>query len=77
MFTVQVLGSGCTKCTKTAEKITAYTQAKNISATVVKETSAEVIMQYGVMRTPAVIIDEKLVHSGGIPTTEQLDEWFQ
>ena len=77
MKTIKVLGSGCTKCSKTAELIEKLAAEQGVDVTVVKETDAEVIMAYGVMRTPAVVIDEELVHSGGIPAQNDVTAWLQ
>ncbi|WP_372741968.1 thioredoxin family protein [Neptunomonas sp.] len=76
MKNIQVLGSGCAKCIKTAEIISETAQALSINVNVIKETNPEVIMGYGVMSTPAVVIDEKLIHSGSIPQASQVKEWL-
>ena len=76
MKTIKVLGSGCTKCVKTAEFIEKVATEKGIDVSVVKETNPEAIMGYGVMSTPAVVIDEKLVHSGSIPTEKDIINWL-
>ena len=77
MITVKVLGTGCTKCTKTAEVIERVAEAVGADVEVVKESNPEVIMQYQVMRTPAVVVDEILVHSGSIPAQEEIRKWLQ
>ncbi|MBQ0755698.1 thioredoxin family protein [Amphritea sp.] len=77
MKTIKVLGSGCAKCTKTAELLERRATELGVEVTVVKETDAQVIMSYGVMRTPAVVIDEQLVHSGSIPTQVDVTVWLQ
>jgi small redox-active disulfide protein 2 len=76
MKEIKVLGTGCTKCTKTAEVIEKVAQELATAVTVEKETSPEVIMGYGVMSTPAVVIDETVVHSGRIPTQEEVKQWL-
>ncbi|EGM70069.1 thioredoxin family protein [Shewanella sp. HN-41] len=77
MLNIKVLGSGCSKCTKTAEIITAIANEKGISIALVKETNPEVIMEYKVMSTPAVVIDEKLVHWGSIPHRDMIESWLE
>lgn len=62
MKKIKVLGTGCAKCTKTVEIISKIAKELNIAVQVVKETDPEVIMAYGVMSTPAVIVDEVNVH---------------
>jgi len=76
MKNIKVLGSGCTKCLKTAELIQHVANDLSVEIHLEKETSAQAIMGYGVMSTPAVVINEKVVHSGSMPTKEQIGSWF-
>lgn len=76
MKQIKVLGSGCKKCTKTAESIERIALEKGVEVNVTKETDVQVIMSYNVMSTPAVVIDEKLVHFGSMPHTDQIIEWL-
>ena len=76
MKKIIVLGSGCTKCVKTAELIAEVVKEHGVAATVSKETNPEVIMGYGVMSTPAVVIDEQVVHSGSMPQKAQIEAWL-
>lgn len=76
MKTIKVLGTGCAKCIKTAELIEKVAQEQDVSVAVTKETDPQVIMAYGVMSTPAVVIDEQLIHSGSVPQAAQVKEWL-
>ena len=76
MKQIKVLGSGCTKCKKTAEIIEKVANEQGVSVAVSKVTDPQTIMAYGVMSTPAVVIDEKLVHSGSVPPAAQIKEWL-
>lgn len=76
MKQIKVLGSGCTKCVKTAELISEVVAELGVAAQVSKETNPEAIMGYGVMRTPAVVIDEQVVHSGSMPEKAQIAAWL-
>lgn len=76
MKQIKVLGSGCSKCIKTAEIIAKVAADTGVEVTVIKETDPEAIMNYGVMSTPAVVIDEQLVHSGSIPTQDAIRGWL-
>ncbi len=61
---IKVLGSGCAKC-KTLEKIVRKSlEELNMEADVEKVTEIQDIMSYGVMMTPALVIDEKVISSG-------------
>jgi small redox-active disulfide protein 2 len=77
MKNIKALGTGCAKCTKTVEVITKIANELNIDVQVTKETDPEIIMGYGVMSTPAVIIDEINVHSGSIPHRQDIELWLQ
>ncbi|WP_085297199.1 thioredoxin family protein [Cognaticolwellia mytili] len=77
MKIIKVLGTGCAKCTKTLEAISKIADELNIDINIIKETDPEVIMEYGVMSTPAVIIDEVNVHSGSIPHRQEIEVWLQ
>jgi hypothetical protein len=74
---IVVLGSGCSKCTKTAELIESTAARCGVEVDVAKEASPEVMMRYGVMRTPAVVVDNVLKHSGSIPRAQAIEEWLQ
>jgi small redox-active disulfide protein 2 len=76
MKEIKVLGTGCTKCIKTIEKISKIAKELNINVQVIKETDPEVIMEYGVMTTPAVLINDVNVHSGSIPGRNDIQSWL-
>ena len=67
MKTVKVLGSGCRNCTTTAQLIEEQAKALGVAVTIEKVTDLGQIMAYGVMRTPGVVVDGKVVHAGGVP----------
>jgi len=77
MKEIQVLGSGCAKCVKTANLVQAVADEIGVEVHVVKESSPEVMLKHGVMRTPAVVVDNQLVHSGSIPTHENVEAWLR
>lgn len=71
---IKVLGTGCAKC-KTLEKITRETVAEiGIDANIQKVEDILKIMQFGVMNTPALVINEKVVFSGRLPSGAELKE---
>lgn len=76
MKTVKVLGSGCKKCTKTADLIREVAQQLEIDIELTKETDASTIMAYGVMSTPAVVVDDQVVSSGAIPEPSEIRRWL-
>lgn len=69
---IKVLGTGCAKC-KALEKATKEAIEKTgVSATVTKVEDIVEIMQFGVMTTPALVIDGKVVVKGKVPSIEEL-----
>lgn len=76
MKIIKVLGSGCAKCSKTVDLIKAVAQEQGTAVSVEKETNPQTMMEYGVMSTPAVVIDDTLIHSGSVPQTSQIKEWL-
>lgn len=71
---IKILGSGCAKC-KTLEKITREVVEQNgIDATITKVEDILQIMKYGVMTTPALVVDEKVEIKGRIPSAEEIKQ---
>ncbi len=71
---IKVLGSGCAKC-KTLEKVTKEAVAElNIDASVEKIEDIQKIIEYGVMITPALVIDGKVIVKGRVPKMSELKE---
>lgn len=71
---IKILGTGCPKC-KTLEKLTRETVEKEgMDATITKEEDIMKIMEYGVMATPGLVVDEKVVFSGRVPAAKELNE---
>jgi len=69
---IKILGTGCAKCTN-AEKIASEViHELNIDAQIIKVTDIQEIMKYDVMSTPAIVIDEKVVIKGRVPSKEEL-----
>ena len=71
---IKILGTGCANC-KNLEKATHEAVAElNLDATVVKEEDIVKIMGYGVMRTPAIVVDEKVLMYGRVPSVKEIKE---
>ncbi len=69
---IKVLGSGCAKC-KTVEKVVNEVVAENnLDATVTKVEDIVEIMQFGVMSTPALVVDGQVVLSGKVPSKDEV-----
>ncbi|HNX44999.1 MAG TPA: thioredoxin family protein [Bacteroidales bacterium] len=71
---IKILGTGCANC-RNLEKATREAVAElDIDATVVKEEDIVKIMSYGIMRTPALVVDEKVVLYGRVPSVSEIKE---
>jgi small redox-active disulfide protein 2 len=73
-MTIKVLGTGCSNC-KNLEKATQVAVSEmGITAEIIKEEEIQKIMAYGIMRTPALVIDEKVALYGRVPSVKELKE---
>jgi small redox-active disulfide protein 2 len=73
---IKVLGTGCANCKATIALIEQMAQAKGVPVTIGKVEELRDIMGYGVMSTPGVVIDGKVVHAGGIPSRDKIEKWL-
>ena len=76
MINIKILGTGCASCKSTQRLVEEVIAAKGVQAQVEKVEDIPSIMQYGVMRTPGVVIDGKVVHAGGIPSRAMVESWI-
>lgn len=77
MTVFKVLGSGCANCVNTAKLIEKIAADQGIDVLVEKVTDLETIMNYGVMSTPGVVMDEEVVHAGGVPKPDIILTWLK
>lgn len=75
MLTIKVLGSGCANCQRLAKEVEEALTENAIPFELVKVTDYADIMAYGVMSTPALVMNEKLLAAGRIPKRPQIVEW--
>jgi small redox-active disulfide protein 2 len=76
MLTVKILGSGCANC-KRLEQIARKAVADlSIEAEVIKVTDYNEIMKYPILSTPGLVINEKLISSGRIPSQAEVTTWL-
>lgn len=71
---IKVLGPGCTNCVRLARATKEAVEALGIEATIEKIEDYPAIMAYGVMSTPGLVIDDKVVSVGRVPTSSQIRE---
>lgn len=76
MKTVKVYGPGCQRCDTTEKMVRDAAMSLGIEVDVEKITDAKSIAIAGVMSTPGVAVDGKLVHAGGLPDAAKLEKWL-
>jgi len=74
---VKILGTGCAKCKRLEEKVKAVVILNSVDAEVEKVTELDEIMKFNIMRTPGLVINEKVVSSGVIPKDEDILKWLK
>lgn len=74
---IGVMGSGCSKCRSTIGIIGRAAESLGVGVEIIKVENPDEIKRSGVRATPAVVIDGKVVHSGGIPSHDQVQAWLK
>ena len=76
MKDIKVLGTGCANCKTTVKLIEVVAKEQGASIALSKVEDLPEIMKYGVMSTPGVVVDGKVVHAGGIPDRAKIAGWL-
>ncbi|MDP2005751.1 MAG: thioredoxin family protein [Rubrivivax sp.] len=76
MKTVKILGSGCANCRKLEAVAREAAAAAGVDAEFVKLTDIQDILAYDVLSTPGLVIDDRLVSSGRIPSQAEIRQWL-
>ena len=74
---IKVLGTGCTKCNLLEQKLIELKSKNQLEFEIEKVTQLNEIMNYGVMMTPGLVINEKLKAVGKIPNDEDILKWIK
>ncbi|HEB67376.1 MAG TPA: thioredoxin family protein [Gammaproteobacteria bacterium] len=77
MKTIKVLGTGCANCKATQKIIEETARALGVDVEIEKVEDIGEIMGYGVMSTPGVVVDGKVVHAGGVPDRKTAESWLK
>jgi small redox-active disulfide protein 2 len=77
MLSIKVLGPGCANCKKLEQVAREALASLGVQAELTKVTDMQQIIAYDVLRTPGLVINEKLVSSGRIPTVASVAEWIR
>ena len=73
---IEILGTGCPRCKKLTELVEEVVNELEVSAEIIKVTNINDIMNYGVMVTPALVIDGKVKVAGRAPSTDEIKKWI-
>ncbi len=76
MKNIKVLGTGCANCKTTLKLIEDAAREKGVAVELEKIEDLQAIMSYGVMSTPGVVVDGKVVHAGGVPGRDKIAGWL-
>ncbi len=74
---LKILGGGCKNCEKLYENTKGALTKLGVDAEIIKVTDMMEIARYGVMRTPALVIDEKVAVSGRVPSAAEITKYLQ
>jgi small redox-active disulfide protein 2 len=77
MFIIKILGGGCANCKKLEALVRRVVEENQIMHELIKVTDYTQIMKYPIMATPALVINEKLVCSGRIPSGSEITNWLK
>lgn len=74
---IKILGSGCANCIKLEALVKEVAMEKDVEATFQKVTDYKDIVSYGIMRTPGLVINGKLLSAGRIPSKQEIATWLE
>ncbi len=77
MLTIKILGSGCANCKRLEAQTRKVVEKLNIEAEIVKVTDHMQIMEYPILATPGLVIDETVLSSGRIPSEMEIETWLK
>jgi len=73
---IKVLGSGCANCRTTYALLEQVARDKGVDVSLAKVEDMQQIVAFGILSTPGVVIDGKVVHSGGVPPRAKVEQWL-
>ena len=77
MLEIKILGPGCANCVKLENLVKEVVSENNLTANVEKITDREKFLDYGIMLTPGLVVNGKLLSSGKIPIKSTLEHWLK
>lgn len=76
MLTIKILGSGCANCKRVEQIARKVVSDMALEAEIIKVTEYPEIMKYNILSTPGLVVNEKVVSSGRIPTPAEVTTWL-
>ena len=73
---IEILGMGCPKCKMLYDNAKKAVEEKGVQAEVIKVENMDKMTEYGVMMTPALVVDGEVKSSGKIPSSEEIKKWL-
>jgi small redox-active disulfide protein 2 len=73
---IKILGTGCSNCKRLEENTKKAVKELGLDATIEKVTDIKDIMKYGIMKTPGLVVDEKVKVFGRVPTSEEIKKYL-
>lgn len=77
MLSIKVLGSGCANCKRLEATTRKVVETLGIAAQIEKVTDYAEIMKYPILSTPGLVVNEKLVSAGRIPSEAEIEGWLK
>ncbi len=76
MKEIKVLGPGCARCKATEDMVRTAAENLGVEVNVEKVTDYAQIAGFGILSTPGLVVDGKVVHAGGLPRAEDVARWL-
>jgi len=77
MLTIKILGGGCANCKRLEAQTRKVVEKLDIDAEFIKVTDHNQIMEYPILATPGLVINEKVLSSGRIPSEIEIESWLK
>lgn len=74
---VKILGPGCAKCQRLYDEAHKAVAASGVQASLEKVEKVDEFIEYGIMMTPAIVIDDQVMSSGRVPSTDEIIGWLR